>query len=410
MSEKPVAIVLGGTNPHIKLVNNLKARGYFVVLVDFLPNPPAKSVADIHIMESTLDKEKVLKVARICHASLVITTNIDQANVTACYVAEKMDLPRPYSYETALNVTEKHRMKKILAENGILSSAFFTVSSIEEVKNVIFPVVVKPVDSNGSRGVHRCDNSDELNQCLPIALNVSREKKAIVEGFVDGEEISFYYFIQNFKPYYITSNQRIKYKAKQNNVIQSAGGYYPAPQSRWVYERMESIATNIAKAFKLQNTPMFIQAIVQGEEVYVLEFAPRIGGGLSFRLIEQDNRFDIIDAAINSFLGEESQMNMIQPEYCSATMNVYAPGITVGGVTGVDQAINEGVAKEFHQYKLKGSEVSPDMSSGSRIGCFFIQGKNIDEIKYNIHRVNELVEVYDADGASSMRHDIYQNL
>ena len=58
---KPVAIVLGGTNPHVTLINKLKARGYYTVLVDYLPNPPASKVADEHIQESTLDKEVVAK-------------------------------------------------------------------------------------------------------------------------------------------------------------------------------------------------------------------------------------------------------------------------------------------------------------------------------------------------------------
>lgn len=414
MSEqnKPVAVVLGGTNPHVTLVNKLKARGYYTVLVDYLPNPPAKKVADMHVMESTLDKEKVLEISKICNATLVITTNIDQANVTACYVAEKMGLPHPYSYKTSLDVTEKNRMKRILVENGIPTSAYITVKSLMETESMVFdyPVVVKPVDSNGSRGVHRCDDREDLNKYLPVALAASRQGEAIVEGFVEGTEVSYYYFIQDYKPNYITSNQRFKYRVEDTGVIQSAGGVYPAQQSRVVHEKMEIVASAIASAFNLRNTPLFIQAIVNKEEVSVLEFAPRIGGGLSFRLIEQDNKFDIIDAAINSFLGVQSAMNMIHPDYCSATMNVYAPGITMGDVTGVEQCINEGVAKEFHQYKLKGAEVSTDMSSGSRIGCFFIQGENFDEIKHNIQCVNEQIEVLDSSGNRMMKHDIYQIL
>ena len=105
------AIVLGGTGPHVMLVEKLKARGFHVILADYLPFPVAKNNADEHIQISTLDKEAVLALAQKRHASLVISTCIDQANATACYVAEKMGLPRPYDYETAVNVTDKVRMR-----------------------------------------------------------------------------------------------------------------------------------------------------------------------------------------------------------------------------------------------------------------------------------------------------------
>ena len=74
-AKKPVALILGGTNPHVELVKKLKARGYYTVLVDYLPNPPAKEIADEHIQESTLDNDKVVEVAKEKQAKLIITTN-----------------------------------------------------------------------------------------------------------------------------------------------------------------------------------------------------------------------------------------------------------------------------------------------------------------------------------------------
>ena len=93
--EKPIALVLGGTNPHVHLLKKLKDRGYFTILVDYYPNPPAKPFSDEHIQASTMDKDVVLDLAKSRKASLVITTNIDQANITACYVAEQLNLPHP---------------------------------------------------------------------------------------------------------------------------------------------------------------------------------------------------------------------------------------------------------------------------------------------------------------------------
>ena len=120
MTERKVAIVLGGTSPHIELIRQLHERNFFVVLVDYLSNPPAKQYADVHIQESTLDCEAVLNVAIEFNASLVISACVDQANITACYVAEKLNLPRPYSYELANNITNKGYMKEVMVANDAI--------------------------------------------------------------------------------------------------------------------------------------------------------------------------------------------------------------------------------------------------------------------------------------------------
>ncbi|MBO4909063.1 MAG: hypothetical protein J5476_07260 [Lachnospiraceae bacterium] len=121
------ALILGGTAPHKELIEKLKKRGYHTILVDYFENPPAKEVADEHIMISTLDKEAVLETAKKLNADLVISTCVDQANAVCCYVAEKLGLPIPYSYETALDMTDKSRMKKIMKEHDIPTSDYLVL-------------------------------------------------------------------------------------------------------------------------------------------------------------------------------------------------------------------------------------------------------------------------------------------
>ena len=102
-----VALVLGGTVPHMELILQLKNRGYYTILIDYLENPPAADAADEHIVESTLDKEKVLEIAVERKVELVISGCVDQANISACYAMEKLGKYVPYSYEIARKVTNK---------------------------------------------------------------------------------------------------------------------------------------------------------------------------------------------------------------------------------------------------------------------------------------------------------------
>lgn len=211
-NNKPIAIVLGGTFPHRELINKLKKRDYYVVLIDYLSNPSGKELADIHIKESTLDKDKVLKIAQDYDAKLVISTCVDQANVTACYVAEKLQLPSPYPYEVSLAVTDKKTMKEKMVGNNIPTARHIVVDSIISCDKVElnYPLIVKPVDSNSSKGVRRANDKHELVRFLKEALKLSRDGRAIIEEFIVGKEIGADCIIQNNKASIIMTRERRK--------------------------------------------------------------------------------------------------------------------------------------------------------------------------------------------------------
>ena len=278
--DRPLAIVLGGTLPHVTLVERLHARGYSVLLVDYLDDPPAKRVADEHVQISTLDKEAVLSLAEEQGAALVISACIDQANSVCCYVAEKLGLPHPYSYETSLAVTEKGRMKAAFVKNGIPTAAYQEISTVEEIdwSRVSYPAVVKPVDCNSSKGVRRVSNADEATVRLVEALAMSRAGKAIIEEFNVGDEIQVDCVAAADGVKVMMT--RLKRKVSGDGdafVLQSWGSVFPAPLDDTLKSRTVEIAERIAAAFGLRNTPFFYQATVVNGDIRV------IGHLLSFR-------------------------------------------------------------------------------------------------------------------------------
>ena len=171
-TDRKTALVLGGTSPHIDLIRNLRARGYRTILVDYLENPPAREHADLHLRESTLDPEAVLRIARETGAALVIATCVDQANVIACQVSETLGLPHPYSYETAATIANKGLMKARLIAHGMPTARFVHVRNADapDIGELRFPLVVKPADSNGSAGVRRADTPEQLTEYLRLAI------------------------------------------------------------------------------------------------------------------------------------------------------------------------------------------------------------------------------------------------
>ncbi|MFP4698573.1 MAG: acetyl-CoA carboxylase biotin carboxylase subunit family protein [Eubacteriales bacterium] len=407
--DKLKAIVLGGTIPHIELIKNLQKRGYYTILVDYYQNPPAKSYADEHIIESTLDQDVVLEIAQKLDVQLVISTCVDQANVTACYVAEKLGLPAPYSYEAALNVTNKGLMKKKMVEYAIPTSKYFCISNKNELENLCleFPVVVKPSDSTGSKGVKKANNFSELYNYFREALGISRNNNVIIEEFQEGIEVQVDFFIQNKEPNIVMTRQKSKISLEFDSVLQSTGSIIPADLSQAAKDSFLEIANNIANAFNLKNTSLFIQAIVNGDDINVLEFAPRIGGGLSYRLIKLITGFDILDATVDSYLNIPIDVLSKQPKFYYSTNIIYAFPGKFDSIQGYQELIDRNIIEEFYIFKTKGMEIGSEMASRDRVGAFLLKANKKADLHSKMLEAIDEMEVYDSNGDPIMRHDIF---
>ena len=411
--EKPIAIVLGGTSPHILLVDKLHERGFYVILIDYLDNPPAKRVADEHVKESTLDKEKVLEVARERHARLVISACIDQTNSVCCYVAEKLGLPHPYSYQTSLYVTDKGLMKRIMVDNGIPTSSFTTTNSVESIdwSRIEFPAVVKPVDCNSSKGVRRVDSVEETKLRVAEAISLSRTKTAIIEGFNQGEEIQVDCISTENEVKVVMTRQKQKIASRGNDmVLQSFGSIFPAPLSKELQGQAQEIANGIAKAFGLKNTPFFYQAIVTDEGIKVLEFAPRIGGGLSYYMLNEFAGYDAVEYVIDSYLGKPLRYDPIPNNCFQSTILLYMVSGTFDHISGLAKLKEDGTVYEIFVMKTKGDVVDGDMRSSNRIAAFVIQGDSYDELIRKEKLAIEKIEIFDNNNRPLLNRQIYSTL
>ncbi|MCQ2194732.1 MAG: ATP-grasp domain-containing protein [Paludibacteraceae bacterium] len=394
------AIVLGGTSPHVLLINYLHELDYEVILVDYLDNSPGIKVADKHIQASTLDKEAVCRIAKEEKVELVISTCIDQANSTCCYVAEKLGLPLPYSYQTSLDVTDKGRMKVIFKDGGIPTSDFYTIHSEEEIEDnrFAFPLVVKPVDCNSSKGVRKVDTVEELHKYAVEALSMSRTKSAIIEGFVEGFEIQVDCLALDGDADVLLTRQKKQIRRDDDIVLQSTGSIIPANLDAALRAQTLDVAKKIAASFGLKNTPFFYQAIVDSEGIKVLEFAPRIGGGLSYYILKNIAGVDVVKCAIQSFLGQKMQYAKATLDACYSTNLIYMhPGI-FSHVEGFEELCDEGIVNKSFVMKTPGTEIDSNMSSGNRVAAFIVKASTYDELKEKERQAYAKIRVLDSHG------------
>jgi len=405
------ALVLGGTSPHKLLIDKLKRRGFYVILVDYLDNPPAKEIADEHIKASTLDQDAVLAIAKERKADLVISACIDQANSVCCYVAEKLNLPHPYSYKTSLDVTNKGLMKRIMRENGIPTSSFVTVSSPDRVgwDAIRFPSVVKPVDCNSSKGVKRVDNREEAEAALADAIHMSRTHEAIMEGYNVGSEIQVDCLATSSGVKVMMTRQKQKIVSDgKGMVLQSFGSIFPAPLNNVQKAEAQSIAEKIAAAFDLRNTPFFYQAIITEEGISVLEFAPRIGGGLSYSILKDFGSYDAVEYAIDSYLGKElDAVPHIPKDMFLSSVLVYVRRGVFDHLEGFDDLISTGVIDSGFLMKAKGNFIDEDLRSSNRVAAFIVTEKDYQSLQSKARQAFSSIEAYDVEGKPMINRSIY---
>jgi biotin carboxylase len=411
-SDKPVAVVLGGTAPHCTLIDNLKARGYRTVLVDYYATPPAKAHADQHVQESTLDKDAVVRVARQVGAELVIATCVDQANTVACYAAEQLGLPRPYSYETARVIADKTMMKDRMALHAIPTARHVHVrrGMAVDVSELCYPLVVKPADTNGSAGVRRVNDAAELDRFLPRALDLSRAGRAIVEEYVTGPELSIDCFIEAGRARIVLVRRKYAVPAGSGveQVMQSTGSIAPFPLGDAIHAQAEEMLSTLARVFGLNNTPMLVQAFLTADGLSIIEFAARLSGGTGSAVTKRVTGFDALDASIESFLGRPVTVRILAPQVFVMTNTAYARPGTFDRIEGIDELLSDGTIEQFLPYKTRGMVVGDDMSTRSRIGAFLVTGPDMATVRSRLSRAVAGLRVYDTQGADMLRRDLFE--
>ena len=398
------ALVLCATVPHTLLLDKLKERGYYTIVADMNPQAPAVSRADEFVCVSAMDKEAVLRAARDMAVDLVISSCSEQANSVCCYVGEKLGLPHPYSYETSLDVTNKGRMKKLFKAGQVTTSDFMLFRETGELDRCTlpFPVVVKPVDAYSSKGVHKADNPEELKAFAADALRVSRSGEGIVEGYCPGVEIQVDCAAIDGTAHVLMTRSK-KTMAQSEIELNSAGSAVPAAMTAAENEQAAVLAQRICDAFGLRNTPFFYQARLDGGVISVLEFAPRIGGGLSFQMVKRATGVDIVDLSIASFTGEPLSLDgrFEKPKHLSTLLLYMEPGV-FGKVTGLDGLLEDGTVDYGVVLKKRGDSVGPDRTSSNRAVTLLMTADTAEQLEEKTAAALNAIDILDESGASRM--------
>ena len=299
-------MVLGGASNQLDLIRRLKEYHDQVILLDYSEWCVGKPYADIYVRQSTFDVDAVYEAAKKHKVQAIMTTGTDQPVYVAAKVSAMLGLKYYVDEQTALAVTNKRVMKRIFRDNDIPSPAYRLIGadfSPEDIAGLRFPAVLKPVDSQGQRGVFLLQKSEEVKQYIGETLSFSREEKALIETYYPNDELTVNGWVTDGECTILSVVDRVTF-ARQNHIGICLCHNAPSVYLETYGDEIDALTQKIVTAFGIKNGPIYFQYLLGSEGLRVNEIAMRVGGAYESVTIPLITDIDILDLNIDYIKGQ----------------------------------------------------------------------------------------------------------
>lgn len=302
-------MVLGGSRYALPVIKAAHDLGLYVITCDYLPDNIAHKYSDEYFNVSIIDKEATLAAAKKLEIDGIISFACDPGVVTAAYVAEKMGLPSVGSYESVSIMQNKGKFRKFLTENGFNVPTAKGYTNIDEALKDIdmfhWPVIVKPTDSAGSKGVTRVDDPAKLKESIEYALSFSHCDEFIIEDFITqhGFSSDTDSFSVDGELKFVSFNSQ-RFDANAENPYTPAAYSWPSSMTD---EHQKELASEIQRLIKLLGLKTSVYNIETREsndgKAYIMECSPRGGGNRLSECLEYATGVKLVENAVRAAVG-----------------------------------------------------------------------------------------------------------
>ncbi len=303
-------MLLGGLRYLLPVIEAAHKEGYYVITCDYLPGNIAHKYSDEYCNQSIVDKDAVLKKAKELGIDGIMSFAVDPGVVTAAYVAEQMDLPFAGSYGSVRILQNKDLFRRFLAENGFNVPVSGSYIEYEEAKADLgrfsFPVIVKPTDSAGSKGVTRVDKAEDLPSAFAHALHNSISGRVIIEEFIEKEGCS-----SDTDCFSVDGELKVVTFSAQRFDDEAANPYTPSAYS-WPSTFTKEQEAYLTKELQRLITLLGLRTSIYNIETrigtngkpYIMEVSPRGGGNRLAEMVRYGTGVDMIGAYVRSTVGD----------------------------------------------------------------------------------------------------------
>lgn len=387
MGKQKKLMLLGGLRYLLPVIEEAHKLGVYVITADYLPDNIAHKYSDEYCYVSIVDKEAVLDAAQRLQIDGIMSFAVDPGVVSAAYVAEKMGLPFQCSYEAACILQDKSRFRQFLSDNGFnCPKAKGYLSAKEALKDIDYfnwPVIVKPVDSAGSKGVTKVLSPEQLPEAIEIALEASISKNFIIEDFL--EKVGFSVGSESF-----VVDGQLRYNGFYDQCFddESQNPYTPSAEvwpSSLKQEYQDEIKSELQRLIDLLGitTGLFnVECrVCKDGKAYLMEVSPRAGGNRLAEMLNYAADINIIGAETCKALGFELK-KIQEPNYRGhfAVLVLHSKNTGIFENLWIDDIFRrEHVIEEELRVK-EGDEILSFSGANAAIGTLFLKFNTREEL------------------------------
>lgn len=372
-------MIIGASDFQVPAIKKAKELGLKVAVIDFNPKAAGVELADKYYNVSTIDKEGILSAAKDFEADGIMTLCTDMPMRALAYVCEKLNLEGP-SQETSMISTDKWLMIEEFKKQNVAHPLYFKVdkeSNLEDLeKKIKFPVITKPTDNSGSRGVNLAYNMEELVEGIRYSSVNGRSGEVIVEEYMIGPEVSVEILVIDGIANVLQITDKLTTGAPHFVEI---GHSQPSRLSEEDKTKISELAKKAAMAMKIKNGPAHAEIILTKEGPKMVEIGARMGGGcITTHLVPLSTGISMTKATIQTALGERPDLKQ-KINKGSAIRFIIPPVGKVISITGKDEAEKiPGI--QLVEIQCEVGQILRELENGtSRIGYVVAQGATAEQ-------------------------------
>ena len=405
-------LVLGSNVGSRDIVEYAKRNGAYTIVADYYPKErsEAKNYSDEDILVSTGDTEALIQYIKGNNVDGVLAGIHEFNLIQAMKLCEHFSFPFYCNKQQWDAMQLKHNFRALCVKYNVPSPETYYVGgklSDSDWDNVVFPAVIKPVDSCASSGVHLCSDIDKIKNCEQDALESSDSNTIMIEEMVRGDEFTAHYTVVGGKASLACIDNRYPVALHEGNVttIPIARIYPNSFIDEYIKQVDESMRTLI-ESLALNNAVLFVQGIYNKDlnKFYIFESSMRCAGEAPYRLIEKINGINFIHMLVDASLGVQTDFDQSKEDpyfkgKIAGTVSFAAVGGTVGSIIGLEDAVAKTDSVIDYECRYPVGRETPEGDTLRQLMIRFVMiCDNKDQMKRDIKYLNDNITVLNDKG------------
>ncbi len=388
--DKKSILVFGVGELQRSIIRRAKLKGLFSIGIDPCADAVCKEEVDAFEIVGGQDFEGTCAVVEKYGVDAIVTAATDKPLVMMARVAEKYGFPF-FSVETAQWSTDKYQMKQRFLEGSVPCARGRLIAKAGEADDLYYPLIVKPRDNSGSRGVKLCRNTEELQEAMQEALQYSHLDTVLVEEYIEGQEYSIEGLHYDGKSEVIQYTEKTTTEFPYNVELEHK---QPANLTEELKKDIRELVSKIAKCMHFENCPSHTELKINERGVFIIETSPRLGGDyITSTLVPLSTGINMEDQLLHIALGEKVDIQIGRMEKAAGVCFFCLPE---GVVIKIDSQINEVATwPRVYGFELKlkeGDEVHRITSSLERYGQVIVEGADGVAIDDKLRMIRKYVD------------------